>query len=170
MARLSLMEFQQALSRRLATAAESKQSNTALLAVESGGEAWLLPLAEAGEVLPVPKLTPAPHAKPWYAGMVNIRGSLYSIVDFGVFRGAPAVRVGAASRVLLCGQRHGLNAGLLVDRILGLRDGQALKVAGNGAPAPGWQKSLRDDGEGRQLRELDVAALMKSDEFMNIGM
>lgn len=170
--RISLRQFQQDLSRRLATASAEQGENTSVLAVQSGGETWILELADAGEVLPVPKLAPAPLTKPWYAGIANVRGNLYSVVDFGAFRGAPPVRSGGASRLLLCGQRFGLNAGLLVDRVLGLRDERELKPvmpAVDGTPAPASQSALREDAEGRRYRELDIAALMNSAEFMNIA-
>jgi twitching motility protein PilI len=98
-----------------------------------------------------------------------VRGSLYSVVDFGAFRGAPPMNIGPASRLLLCGHRHGLNAGLLVDRILGLRDGRELKSVDDENPTQPWHKSVKQDAEGQRYRELDTAALMTSAEFMNIG-
>jgi twitching motility protein PilI len=167
--RMTLREFQQDLSRRLATAARSQGENTSVLTIQSGGETWFLPLADAGEVLTVPKLTAAPLIKPWYAGLANVRGSLYGVVDFGAFRGAAPVRIGSANRLLLCGQRHGINAGLLVDRVVGLRDGRELKPVQGDAVARPWQKSVKQDDEGRLCWELDTAALMNSADFMNIG-
>jgi twitching motility protein PilI len=110
-----------------------------------------------------------PLIKPWYAGLANVRGILYSIIDFGAFRGAPPARMGPASRLVLCGQRHGLNAGLLVDRVLGLRDARELKSLEPEAPAHAWQKAAKQDNEGRLCWELDTAALVKSAEFMNIA-
>src|SRR2546423_5418702 len=97
--RKTLRDFQQDLSRRLATAAISRSENSSVLAVESGGETWLVALGDAGEVLAVPKLTTAPLSKPWYAGLANVRGSLYSVIDFGAFRGAAPMRIGPASRL-----------------------------------------------------------------------
>ncbi|MGZ5091121.1 MAG: chemotaxis protein CheW [Burkholderiales bacterium] len=168
-ARITLREFQQDLSHRLATAAASQGENTSVLAVQSGGKTWFMALAEAGEVLPVPKLTVAPLIKLWYAGLANVRGNLYSVVDFGAFHGAPPMHIGPASRLLLCGRHHGLNAGLLVDRVLGLRDSRELTPIEHDVPAWPWQKSVKQDAEGQCYWELDTVALMKSAEFMNIG-
>ena len=167
--RRTLREFQQDLSRRLALAASSRDENTSVLAIQSGGETWLMPLADAGEVLPVPRLTAVPLIKPWYAGLANVRGVLYSVIDFAAFRGAPPVRTGPASRLLLCGQRHGLNAGLLVERVLGLRDSRELKSAEQETAEHAWQKAAKRDDQGRICWELDTAALVKSVEFMNIA-
>jgi twitching motility protein PilI len=167
--RMTLREFQQDLSRRLATAATSQGENTSVLTLQSGGETWFLALADVGEVLPVPKLTAAPLIKRWYAGLANVRGSLYGVIDFGAFRGARPVCIGPGNRLLLCGQRHGVNAGLLVDRVVGLRDARELKPVQQDTFGRPWQKSLKQDGEGQLCWELDAAALMKSAEFMNIG-
>ena len=73
-----------------------------------------------------------------------------------------AARIGPASRLLLCGQRHGLNAGLLVDRVPGLRDDRDLRPAANDDAVRPWQKSLRQDAAGRLCWELDTASLVKS--------
>ena len=169
LARKTLREFQEDLSRRLATAATSQHENSSVLAVESGGDVWLIALSDAGEVLTVPKVTPAPLSKPWYVGIANVRGNLFSVIDFGAFRGAQPVRTASANRLLLCGQRHGVNAALLVDQVYGLRDGLKLKEVEAHAPAQPWQKSLKRDEQGRLCWELDTAALVKSAEFMNVG-
>ena len=50
---------------------------------------WILALADAVEVLPVPKLTRAPLSKSSYAGLANVRGNLYSVVDFAASFAAP---------------------------------------------------------------------------------
>jgi twitching motility protein PilI len=167
--RKTLREFQQELSRRVAIAASSHGENTSVLAVESAGETWVLQLVDAGEVLPVPRLTAVPLIKPWYSGFANIRGNVYSVIDFSAFRGAVPARLGPASRLLLCGEPHGVNAGLLVDRVIGLRDGREFKEIDDAMPAPVWQKAVKADGEGRRCKELDTAALVHSAEFMNIA-
>jgi twitching motility protein PilI len=168
--RTTLREFQEDLSRRLALAATSRNENTSVLAIESGAGRWLLTLADISEVLPLPRLTSAPLSKSWYVGLANVRGSLYSVVDFGAFCGEAPVRISPANRLLLCSPRYAVNAGLLVDRVVGLRDGRELNTVKEHGPARAWQKSVKQDGEGRLCRELDIAALVKSAEFLNIGM
>ena len=56
-----------------------------LLAFESGGERWLVDLADAGEVLPVPPLSDVPLTQPWFLGIANIRGTLFSVTDLAAF-------------------------------------------------------------------------------------
>ena len=57
---------------------------------------------------------------PWFQGVANVRGNLYSVVDFAAFVG-----VGTATeraRLVLFGERLRSAAALLVDRSLGLRN------------------------------------------------
>ena len=124
--RISLREFQQSLSERLVSARRGEGGHT-LLGVESGaddlpgGSHWLIDLADSGEVVPLPQLTPAPLTKPWFSGIANIRGVLYSVVDFAAWRGGAPTPINAQSRLLLVGARQGVNSALLVRRALGLR-------------------------------------------------
>jgi twitching motility protein PilI len=76
--KLSLREFQESLVRRL-TGARAGQSSRALLGVQAGRDYWLLDLAEAGEIIPLPPLTDVPLTKPWFCGIANVRGTLYSV-------------------------------------------------------------------------------------------
>lgn len=46
----------------------------------------LVNLADSGEVVPLLPLTDVPLTKPWFVGMANIRGSLYSVTDFSAFQ------------------------------------------------------------------------------------
>ena len=106
----SLSEFQAHLARRLAGASE--QSAAGLLGVLSGSDYWLLNLSDSGEVVPLPGLTSVPLTRPWFVGIANIRGNLYSVTDFSAFQGKAATPQNASSRLLLIGARHGNNAAL----------------------------------------------------------
>lgn len=136
MGRLNRREFQESLSARLAQA-ERGELGQSLLAVESGtddlpgGRRWLIDLAESGEVVPLPQLTPAPLTRLWFAGVANIRGALYSVVDFAAWRGGLPTPRNAQARLLLIGARHGSNSALLVERALGLRAQSSLRAAEN---------------------------------------
>lgn len=136
MGRLNRREFQENLSARLAQA-ERGELGQSLLAVESGtddlpgGRRWLIDLAESGEVVPLPPLTPAPLTRSWFAGVANIRGALYSVVDFAAWRGGASTPRNAQARLLLIGARHGNNSALLVERALGLRAQSSLRAAEN---------------------------------------
>ncbi len=61
------------------------------LGLQVGDDRWLVDLADAGEVIPVPPITAVPLTRPWFAGVANIRGNLYSVVDFAAFLGGAPV-------------------------------------------------------------------------------
>jgi twitching motility protein PilI len=123
-ARIDLRSFQQELATRLAskTAAQVESSR---LGLACAGQRWLVRLVDAAEVVAVPPIAAVPLTQPWFAGLANIRGNLYSVVDFAGFLGREAViphGTGGQSRLLLFGPRAGdLRVGILVQSVLGLR-------------------------------------------------
>lgn len=161
--RFNLREFQQGLLDRLQAKKTGSSDAASALGVLVGDEYWLVDMAEISEVLPVPPLTPVPLTRPWYCGVANVRGNLYSIVDFSVFVGGAATSQEGQSRILLAGQKFAFNAGLLVSRVLGLRN------------MANWEHYEQDgeirlrDAHGQVWRKLDMAQLLQQPEFLLIG-
>lgn len=178
--RISLREFQQSLSERLVSARRGEGGHT-LLGVESGaadlpgGSHWLIDLADSGEVVPLPQLTPAPLTKPWFAGIANIRGVLYGVVDFSAWRGGAPTPINAQSRLLLVGARHGINSALLVRRALGLRPQMEMHAAGAGAPSGGddaapWLGGRFTDAQDLSWTQLRIPALLADPNYLDIAL
>ena len=193
--KISLRQFQQDLAQRLSSAKTAPVS-AARLGVQCGASYWLIALDDAGEIVPVPELLPVPLTKPWYLGVANIRGGLFSVVDFAAFAGGePAVR-GSESRLVLAGPRFGINAALLVTRMLGLRNARDMQRANeasagetSGAAAwagPVWLEGAALDAlpgatpgtlpaaqtasaAARVWRELKFEHLIESPDFLNVG-
>jgi twitching motility protein PilI len=177
--RISLREFQQGLSERLVSARRGEGAQ-ALLGIESGadelpgGSHWLIDLADSGEVAPLPELTPVPLTKPWFAGIANIRGVLYSVVDFSAWRGGAPTPCNAQSRLLLVGARHGINSALLVRRALGLRPQLQMHAAGDtgadaGEPAP-WLGGRFKDAQDIIWTQLRIPALLSDPSYLDIAL
>jgi twitching motility protein PilI len=164
--KLSLRDYQRDLAERL-RAAESSQ-NVSLLALQVGEQGWLVDLADAGEVIPVPPITPVPLTRPWFKGVTNIRGNLYSVVDFPAFLGASPVTVAGESRLLLIGERFRMGSALLVDRSLGLRNPAQLTARPKSSQAP-WVKAEYSDPEGRIWQELDIPQLVQQQDFLGVA-
>ena len=177
--RISLREFQQNLSDRLVSARRGEGGN-ALLGIESGGDElpggsrWLIDLADSGEVTPLPELTPAPLTKPWFAGIANIRGVLYSVVDFAAWRGGAPTPINSQSRLLLVGARQGVNSALLVRRALGLRPQLEMRATGDvrtgiGETAP-WLGGRFKDAQDVVWTQLRIPALLADPRYLDIAL
>lgn len=163
----SLREFQAHLAERLAGA--SGQSAAGLLGVQSGADFWLLKLSDSGEIVPLTPLADVPLTRPWFAGIANIRGNLYSVVDFAAFRGGEPTPLHASARLLLIGTRYDSNAALLVTRLLGLRNIDDLTPAPADPGDAPWVVGAYTDNSGRCWRMLDVRRLLDDERFMEIG-
>lgn len=163
----SLREFQAHLAARLAGASE--QSAAGLLGVQAGADFWLLDLSDSGEIVPLTPLTSVPLTKHWFVGISNIRGNLYSVVDFSAFQGGEVTPQNTSSRLLLIGTRYGNNAALLVTRMLGLRNVDDLTPVSTEADAPPWSSTAYTDKEGRRWKLLSVRELLADENFMEIG-
>ena len=74
----------------------------------------------------------------------------------------------AASRLLLIGTRHGSNAALLVNRMLGLKNPDQFTAVADANPHP-WESGRVVDNDGREWKKLNVRALLADPEFMEIG-
>ena len=165
--RTSLRDYQRELAQRLRGA--ERGGTASKLGVQVGDENWLVDLADAGEVIPVPPITPVPLTRPWFKGVTNIRGSLYSVVDFPGFLGGAAVALGDQARLLLIGERFHMNSALLVNRSLGLRNPERLQLRGHGGIVSSWLKAEYTDAEGGLWKELDVPQLLQHPDFLGVG-
>ena len=168
--RIDRQEFQEGLSQRLSEAAHSDAA-PAWLGVLSAGDYWLFDLADAGEIVPLQQLTEVPLTKSWFAGIANIRGTLYSVVDFSAFQGSEPTPKNSTSRLLLVGARHGINSALLVSQTLGLKNPDSLEpnVDAESDPRP-WAGECYRDGKGQQWRKMLIKPLLADPGFLDVGL
>jgi twitching motility protein PilI len=166
--RTSLREFQQGLVRRLNEAQAATDVPLTRLGVQVGAQHWLVKLDEAGEVIPLPKVASVPRARAWYRGLANIRGNLYSVVDLAAFQGGEITQQTPDARLLLVGERFGMNAALLVNRMLGLRNLKQFQLSEKESRRA-WEGARYVDGDGREWRELSMGALVYHPEFLQSG-
>ncbi len=160
--RFSLREFQKNLSERLqASSVAGEQATT--LGVLIGHAYWLVGMNDISEVLPVPTAVPVPLTKPWYGGLANVRGNLYSIIDLPLFMGIQEDLRDGLNRILLVSHKFEVNAGILVTRVLGLRNISSWKHdEANG-------KNQYEDENGQVWQKLDISSLVGQSEFVLIG-
>lgn len=188
--RIDLRAFQQELSERLKHKTAAQVGNMRL-ALECADTHWLVRLADTGEVLPLPpQVVPVPLTRPWFLGIANVRGALYGVIDFTSFLSGRAAKRGSGpagsgqppasgARLVLLGSRFtDIRAGLLVDKVLGLRnlsDFEPVAAGPDANDADGarawrsWSARMWTDGNGTRWRELDLVALTADPEFVQVG-
>lgn len=164
----SLRKFQTDLAQRLAHA-RAEPVSAARLGVQCGSGLWLIDLSEAGEIMPLPELALVPLTRPWYAGLANARGTLVSVVDFSGFATGYTTPRGPENRLVLVNARLGINAALLVSRMLGLRNPRDFTRAPAQGAAQPWEGQRWSDQTGLQWRELKLASLVAQPEFLKVG-
>lgn len=168
-ARVDLRSFQQELATRLA-AKTAAQVESSRLGLASGSERWLIRLADAGEVIAVPPIVPVPLTQRWFLGLANIRGNLFSVIDFPAFLGNAPVVLDNLARLILLNTRGGeQNAGIVVQRVLGLRNLAQLSPVHDDTKRAEWHVARWIDAEGATWQEIDLGKLSRDAVFLQVS-
>jgi twitching motility protein PilI len=169
--RARLRDFQANLVERMQAVQRGTGNKLNHLGVIIGGRRWLLNLKQAGEIMTVGSITPVPLTRDWYLGLSNMRGNLIGIIDFACFQaGAPTV-IDRDSRVIAFAPDLGFNCGLLVSRVLGLRNSNEMILKNDELPADtaAWSARRFVDHEAQVWTELDLSLVTKDVRFLHIG-
>jgi twitching motility protein PilI len=166
-ARISLRDYQRSLTARLAR--QDGRQTVSKLGVRAANGGWLVDLADAGEVIPLPPVTRVPLAKPWFAGLANVRGRLCSVIDFSAFLGMDRTAADSQSRLVLVAEKHRVSCGLVVQAALGLyRDEQLTRVDGDAASP--WVAAHCTDTQGSAWKLLDMHRLVTHPVFLDVSL
>ncbi|MGC9185073.1 MAG: chemotaxis protein CheW [Thiomonas sp.] len=173
MSRASLREFQTHLAQRL-NAAQSGQSPSRWLAVMAGPMRLLLPLEFSGEISPMQHCAPLPHARPWFLGLVSLRGQVCGVVHLGQFIEQDASShppaPSAQARLIQFAAALDLNTALLVDQLVGLRNPDQLRIDRSISSdlTHTWLGAAFRDEDQNLWREVDLLALAENEQFLNV--
>jgi len=166
----ALRELQHRLAERMKVV-RTQAPGSSWLAVECAGHDFLLSLQHAGEIFALPAITQVPHTQSWLAGVANLRGGLFVVVDLAGFLGLrqQAVR-GDQSRLVVLNPKLEINSALLVDRLAGLRNSDELSAVleADAGPVPPFVGQRMRDGQGRVWQELNLQALVLDEHFLSI--
>lgn len=172
--RTALRELQTRLASRL-QAARTEDKAVSWLAIESGGGRYLFPLAQAEQIFPFTPTEPVPYAQPWFKGVANLRGGLYSVIDFSHFVANKAPARASTdglpdSSMVTLNPVLEVNCALLIDRLSGLRGVDAFRSSDE-APAgsPDYFGHLYSDANGVSWQEINLQLLSKLPRFLGIG-
>ena len=169
--RARLRDFQTHLVDRMHAVRSGADVHVNRLAVVIGGKRFLLDLTQAGEITTVGAITRVPLTADWFLGLSNLRGNLISVVDLARFQGQEPTAVDKECRVVAFAPALGFNCGLLVSRVLGLRniDGMALKNPAPAADNPPWLARHYADHEAQGWTELDLSLITQDSRFLHVG-
>lgn len=159
--RINLRQFQQQLTDRMRAKGQPGE-HASTLGIQVGEDLWLVEMDDISEVLPIPPITTVPFTRPWYCGVANVRGNLYSVVDLAAFMGQAGALRDGRSRVLLVAQKFAINTGLLVNRVLGLRNTRAWRRSEAGGMVQ------YEDQQGQVWRQLSVPGLLRQPDFLHV--
>ena len=172
--RQALRELQTRLADRLQIARKQGVAPS-WLAVEAGAKKYLFPLSQAGEIFPWVSTQSVPYTQSWFAGVANLRGGLFGVVDLASFvsgQAAPPKTELARSECSLVALNSALqvNCALLIDRLAGLRNQAAFSDFSEKAPdAPVFFGNQYVDPNGASWQEINLQVLAQQAHFLTIG-
>jgi len=115
-------------------------------------------------------MTPVPRTRSWVRGITNVRGSLYSVVDFAQFLGYPRINTDTEGKLLVVNDSE-LGCALLVSSVLGMRrfdQENEYREAGEMGDAVRPYVSHAYFQDDRLWGVLDTSKLTTSEEFRSI--
>lgn len=172
--RKALRELQTRLAERLQVA-RTQGVAASWLAVETGKQNYLFPLAQSGEIFPWGPLNPVPYTQAWFAGVANLRGGVFGVVDLASYvSGQPPTPknelLRSDSRLISLNSALDVNCVLLVDRLVGLRKQDAFTdFSERAAGAPEYFGHRYTDVHGASWQEVNLQVLAQEAHFLTIG-
>ena len=98
---------------------ETSGETISLVVLAVGDERYGVEVQDVQEIEPLDKLTPIPGTPVFWAGVVNLRGSMYPVLDIERYLSLPATAAENPKVALV--SRGGLSVGLLVDEVAEIR-------------------------------------------------
>jgi twitching motility protein PilI len=167
--RTRLREFQAQLVERMQAVRSGAQAHVSQLGVMIGQTRWLLNLQEAGEIVSVGAITKVPLTQDWFLGLTNIRGNLISVIDFANFQGLPPTPIDKESRIVAFAPALSFNSGLLVSRVIGLRNMADMEPQSEAGAAP-WSVQRYLDRDSQVWTELNLSLVIQDPQFLHVGL
>jgi twitching motility protein PilI len=163
-----LKDFQAQLAERL-QGAQQQTEVSSKLGFLAGGRYWLTDLDQVNEVVTAAKITPVPWAKSWFLGVASVRGVIYGCTDMAAFLDLAVPSEKTETRLLLAHPRFNVNAGLVIERAVGLRSIKSMSRSPRASADPPWVLAHWEDGEGTAWTEVSIQQLVLSPDFQQAG-
>jgi twitching motility protein PilI len=163
----SLRDYQTSILARLEDVKKAgAEAPAGYLGVVIGSKNVLVNLQEISETLPVADIHRVPIVKPWFLGVANVRGVLYAINDLAQMLENSFTSISSNARLLLMSDAVTSNVAFVVDRMIGLRKLDEMKLRDEAAKETACLKAQTyQDAENRVWHMLDCDKLVRSKEF-----
>ncbi len=169
--RTRLREFQAQLMGRMQAAKSDTHAQSNQLGVMIGQSRWLLDLREAGEIVSVGAIARVPLTQDWFLGLTNVRGNLISVVDFARFQGMAPTPIEKESRIVAFAAGLSFNSGLLVSRVMGLRNVADMDLQSDVEPSPTpWSVKRYRDRDANVWSELNLSLVVQDPQFLHVAL
>lgn len=169
--RTRLREFQTQLVERMQAAKTGVDTRVSQLGVMIGQRRWLLSLQEAGEIVSVGAITKVPLTHEWFLGLSSIRGNLISVIDFAQFQGQGTTAIDKESRIVAFAPSLAFNCGLLVTRVLGLRNVADMELQSSPEDVgASWSSQNFVDRDQHVWTELNLSLVVQDPQFLHVGL
>jgi purine-binding chemotaxis protein CheW len=109
---------------------ETSGETIGMVVLAVGEERYGVEVRDVQEIEPLDKITPIPGTPAFWTGVVNLRGSMYPVLDIERYLGLPLSEGVESPKVALV-SRNGISVGLLVDEVPEIRP---VKVSEIGPP------------------------------------
>lgn len=154
-------------ARRLAQPPEAPVNGETvdLVVVTLGAETYGVEARFVQEVFPLDEVTPVPQAPAFWAGLVNLRGHLYPLLDLRRFLGLPSSPLAEEEKhrvpqKVVLAAAAGLEVGLLVDDVPQVRQVLCREIGASPVEVAGPGRSFTSGVTADLLTVLDVEALL----------
>jgi chemotaxis signal transduction protein len=130
-----------------------------LLFFRSGGERFSLEVSYVREIIPLQVVTPVPFVPPTVAGIINHRGTIYTLIRFSRLAGLGADHEGAVALLRL----PDMAVGIAVESVEGIErvPARLLRATTEGAHPPSVPFLRRaGDASGRLVHAIDPEVLI----------
>jgi len=107
---------------------ESSGETIGMVVLAVGEERYGVEVQDVQEIEPLDKLTPIPGTPGFWSGVVNLRGSMYPVLDIERYLGLPSVELVESPKVALV-SRNGLSVGLLDDEVPEIRQVRVSEIS-----------------------------------------
>ncbi|HEX2282286.1 MAG TPA: chemotaxis protein CheW [Thermomicrobiales bacterium] len=149
---------------------ESAAQGEQYIVVQISGTSYAVALRSVQEVEHVPRHAPVPGSAPWVLGVVNLRGSILTLVDTADLLGSGTWQPAKDARMLVSGGDDPV--ALAVDRLQGMRRLADISRAPVTANLPGRASEYvtgvhHSDGE--WLSVLDIDRLLHDGDRMSLA-